>query len=57
MRLQADGRVHVIEVNPNNASALNYLGYMWAERGQNLTEAHDLIEKAVRRAASERVPA
>ena len=26
---------------------MNYLGYMWAERGQNLAEAQKLIEKAV----------
>ena len=29
------------------APALNYLGYMWAEQGENLSEAADLIEKAV----------
>ncbi|MCP4203069.1 MAG: tetratricopeptide repeat protein [bacterium] len=29
------------------APALNYLGYMWAERGENLTEAVDLVKKAV----------
>jgi tetratricopeptide (TPR) repeat protein len=33
---------------PDDAEALNYLGYMWAEHGVRLTEAHDLIEKAVR---------
>lgn len=33
--------------DPENASALNYLGYMFADRGENLTEAKDLIEKAV----------
>ncbi len=29
------------------APALNYLGYMWAEEGENLSEAADLVEKAV----------
>jgi len=29
------------------APALNYLGYMWAEQGENLLEAADLVEKAV----------
>ena len=32
---------------PENASALNYLGYMFADRGENLQEAKELIEKAV----------
>jgi tetratricopeptide (TPR) repeat protein len=29
------------------AEALNYLGYMWAEQGENLDEARGLIERAV----------
>ncbi len=37
----------VIEVNPNNASALNYLGYMFADRNMKLTEAHQMITKAL----------
>ena len=37
----------VIERNPRNASALNYLGYMFADRNVNLPEAHDLIERAL----------
>jgi tetratricopeptide (TPR) repeat protein len=37
----------VIEVNPNNASALNYLGYMYADRNVKLTEAHQMITKAL----------
>lgn len=32
---------------PDFAPALNYLGYMWAERGENLDEALRLIERAV----------
>jgi tetratricopeptide (TPR) repeat protein len=37
----------VIESNPQNASALNYLGYMLADRGERLEEARDLIRKAL----------
>ena len=37
----------VLEINPTNASALNYLGYMLADRNVKLQEAHDMIKKAV----------
>ena len=37
----------VLEHNPENAQALNYIGYTWAERGENLDEAERLIEQAV----------
>ncbi|MBX3745089.1 MAG: tetratricopeptide repeat protein [Verrucomicrobiae bacterium] len=37
-----------IELDPNFAEALNYLGYMWAEQGLHLERAHELIERAVR---------
>lgn len=37
-----------IALAPDNADALNYLGYMWAERGENLARAKDLIERALR---------
>ena len=33
--------------SPDNAAALNYLGYMFADRGVNLPEARDLVAKAV----------
>jgi tetratricopeptide (TPR) repeat protein len=33
--------------NPDNASALNYIGYTWAERGVNLDEAEQMIERAL----------
>jgi tetratricopeptide (TPR) repeat protein len=36
-----------IELDPNNHSAYNYLGYMWADNNINLEEAHQLIKKAV----------
>src|SRR6185436_20997923 len=37
-----------IELEPNNAQAYNYLGYMWADRGEHLEEAQEMIEKALR---------
>jgi tetratricopeptide (TPR) repeat protein len=37
-----------LELSPDFAEALNYLGYMWAERGENLEEARALIEKALK---------
>ncbi|HXT50157.1 MAG TPA: tetratricopeptide repeat protein [Thermoanaerobaculia bacterium] len=33
--------------SPDNSMALNYLGYMWAEKGQNLPEALKLIRRAL----------
>jgi Tfp pilus assembly protein PilF len=35
-------------MSPDYAEALNYLGYMWADRGENLQEAREMIEKAVK---------
>lgn len=35
-------------LSPNFAEALNYLGYMWAERGTNLDLAHEYIARAVK---------
>jgi tetratricopeptide (TPR) repeat protein len=37
----------VLNINPDNAAALNYLGYMLADRNVRLEEAHDFIKKAV----------
>ncbi|MGV3754750.1 MAG: tetratricopeptide repeat protein, partial [Verrucomicrobiota bacterium] len=37
-----------LEMEPDFAEALNYLGYMWAERGENLERAKILIEKALK---------
>jgi Flp pilus assembly protein TadD len=36
-----------VEIAPEEATTLNYLGYSWAERGEHLDEAFKLIEKAV----------
>jgi len=37
----------VLALNPNNAEALNYLGYTLADRGVRLDEAAQLIKKAL----------
>jgi tetratricopeptide (TPR) repeat protein len=36
-----------IALNPDHHQALNYLGYMWAERGRNLRQAKTLIDRAL----------
>jgi len=38
----------VIELHPNNANALNYLGYTYADKGIHLDEAETLIRKALK---------
>jgi tetratricopeptide (TPR) repeat protein len=38
----------VLESDPSNASALNYLGYMLADQNVRLQEAQDLIHRAVK---------
>ena len=37
----------LLKVRPDHAAGMNYLGYMWADRGENLPRALDLIRKAV----------
>lgn len=37
-----------IALAPDNAEAMNYLGYMWADRGENLPRAKILIEAALK---------
>jgi tetratricopeptide (TPR) repeat protein len=37
-----------LQLAPDFAEAMNYLGYMWAERGMKLEKARELIEKAVK---------
>jgi Flp pilus assembly protein TadD len=46
-----DAETHLktaIQLNPNDAFALNYLGYWWADQGRNLEQAITLIERAVK---------
>jgi tetratricopeptide (TPR) repeat protein len=38
----------ILMINPKNALAANYLGYMWAERGINLDQAENLILTALK---------
>ena len=37
----------VLELVPDDVDTLNYLGYTWVDRGENLTEAFDMIREAV----------
>ena len=37
----------VLELDPDDGRTLNYLGYMWADRGENLEQALELIQRAV----------
>jgi tetratricopeptide (TPR) repeat protein len=37
----------LVEMDPDDAAAANYLGYAWADRDQNLDHALTLIERAV----------
>ena len=37
----------ILKTNPDNASALNYMGYMLADRGVRLQEAVEYVEKAL----------
>lgn len=37
----------VLAYKPDHADALNYLGYTWVDRGENLTRAFEMIRKAV----------
>ena len=38
----------VISLDPKNANALNYLGYTYADLGENLDEAERLIKEALK---------
>lgn len=37
-----------IKLKPDYATALNYLGYMWADRNENLMEAEEFIRRALK---------
>jgi tetratricopeptide (TPR) repeat protein len=39
--------LQILEKNPNHAATLNYLGYMWAERGENLDRSAEMLTRAV----------
>ena len=36
-----------LELNPDQPQVLNYLGYTWVDQGEHLTQALEMIEKAV----------
>lgn len=36
-----------LTLNPDNPSVLNYLGYMWADKGVNLPEATAMLQRAL----------
>jgi tetratricopeptide (TPR) repeat protein len=46
-RAEADLR-HALELQPEQPVVLNYLGYSWIEKGQHLTDALGMIERAVK---------
>ncbi|NNG05993.1 MAG: tetratricopeptide repeat protein [Inquilinus sp.] len=39
--------VRAIDLNPDHAFLLNYLGYSWIDRGENLAEGEELIRRAI----------
>jgi tetratricopeptide (TPR) repeat protein len=39
--------LRVLEIDPEHDPTLNYLGYMWADRGENLERALELVQHAV----------
>jgi tetratricopeptide (TPR) repeat protein len=39
--------LHALELKPNQPLVLNYLGYSWIDRGENLDRGLKMIEKAV----------
>ena len=44
---QAECMQLALDRNPDNASALNYIGYTWAERGERLDDAEATIRSAL----------
>jgi tetratricopeptide (TPR) repeat protein len=41
--------LQLLEKKPADAATQNYLGYMWADRGEKLDRAREMLEKAVAR--------
>lgn len=37
---------HALQLQPNQPLVLNYLGYSWADRGEHLAQARDMLETA-----------
>lgn len=40
--------LEIIEQDPTHHPSLNYVAYMWAERGENLNQALDFVQQAMR---------
>ena len=38
----------LVKLDPDNAPALNFLGYVYAEQGRNLEEAKEYLERAIK---------
>ena len=38
----------ILDINPKSASALNFIGYLWADKGQNLDTAENYINRALK---------
>ena len=47
-KAEADFR-HALELAPDQPYVLNYLGYSWADKGEHLAEAQQMIQKAAER--------
>jgi len=45
-RAESDLRT-ALHLSPDNPTVLNYLGYSWIDRGLNLDEAREMVERAV----------
>ena len=45
-KAEADLR-YALELAPDQPSVLNYLAYSWTERGEHLTEAHEMLDRAM----------
>jgi tetratricopeptide (TPR) repeat protein len=45
-RAEADMK-QALALDPNQAVVLNFLGFSWTEQNRNLTEAHDMIQRAL----------
>lgn len=46
-KLAMDAMKKAVEINPKNANALNYIGYSWAEKSENLQEAEQYVKRAL----------
>jgi tetratricopeptide (TPR) repeat protein len=45
-RAEADMK-RALQLDPNQAVVLNFLGFSWTEQNRNLSEAHDMIQRAL----------